>query len=115
MFGFEMAGNYDSRKVDRFEDGPMFVSTAMVTDSEKPYETAICHPEYNNGKIVIVETYDSRKAAQNGHARWVSKMTASELPETITDASGAFVASLADAFGSENSRIKKRTPTKGTK
>ena len=42
---FEMMYNYDSRCVGRYEseDGKVMVSTALVTDGRKPYETAIRH------------------------------------------------------------------------
>jgi len=40
MFGFlNMMYTYESRKVARTEKGKLLVSTAMVTDSQQPYET----------------------------------------------------------------------------
>lgn len=84
----DMLGNYDSRKVDRYEGGEgFFISTAYVCDSDKPYETAVAHPEYADGKIIIVECYDTKSEAQKGHDRWVKKMASEELPEELVDVS----------------------------
>lgn len=86
LFGFmDMADNYADRKVGRYEQDDLLVSTCLVTDADKPYETAVAHPEYNNGTIVIVETYDTKHQARIGHDKWLAKMTASELPESISD------------------------------
>ena len=63
MFGGMSILNYESRSLGRYEEDNLFVSTALVTDSDDPYETAIAHPFYNEGTIVIVETYDSKDDA----------------------------------------------------
>lgn len=95
MFEFlSMAGNYDSRKVDRYEEGDLLVSTANVIDSDHPYETAISHPNYNDDDFVIVEEYDEIGDAREGHNKWVKLMTAEKLPETLKDVSTAEVAKL---------------------
>lgn len=47
------------------------MGTCAVTDSEEPFETGICHPNYNSGKWVIVEMYNSKERAQAGHDKWV--------------------------------------------
>lgn len=94
-----MVGNHEQRKVDRYEsDNGLIVDTAAVTDSEKPYETGICHPAYNSGDWVIVELYDTKEEAQAGHSRWVQTMTAGELPQALTDVSTCEVANLLDVF-----------------
>jgi len=98
MFDFiTMGGNYEERAVDRFE-GPdgLIIDTAAVTDSEKPYETGILHPEYNDGKWIIVELYDTKEAAQTGHDEWVKKMTSGELPEKLVDVSLTIIAAMLD-------------------
>lgn len=115
MFGFtSMSGNYNSRCVDYFEGDGFAISTARVTDSTHPFETAVGHPEYNNGKWVIVELYDSHESAKSGHAQWVSKMTNGKLPESLIDVSGADIALLADAVSTkseiESWRTKVRQP-----
>jgi hypothetical protein len=78
-------GNYTSRKVDCYNDGKLFISTARVSDGSQPYETAIEHPEYNGGTMIIVEAYDSADEAQSGHERWHKLMTGDDLPEFLQD------------------------------
>jgi len=102
MFNFvEMANDYESRKVGRYQDGPIMVSTAMVNDSKDPYETAIAHPRYNDCKIIIVETYKSRDSAEIGHERWVNAITTGPLPEKLIDVSSAFSAIICDSLHSD--------------
>ena len=93
-----MRDNYEERKVDAYETEELFISTAMVTDADVPYETAVGHPAYNKGKLVIVETYDTKELAQVGHDRWVEKMTGNELPESLIDVSRAELAVLCREF-----------------
>lgn len=108
FFGIDMAGNYDSRKVDRYEDGDLVVSTARVTDSDKPYETAVMHPLYNDGKFVIVELYDTEDEARNGHEHWVRTMTQDELPDELRDVSTASIVSLSKALGYDPTGSRKK-------
>ena len=110
MFGFaDMIGNYEMRKVERFDEGDLSVSTCRVTDSIKPYETAVSHPQYNAGTWVIVALYDTEEEAREGHDKWVDLMTAEELPAELRDVSGAEIALLVDAFaGEEDWRTHKR-------
>ena len=99
MFNFlGMVGNYEQRKVGRYEKGELLVSTAEVNDSKSPYETAVAHPKYNSGKIVIVEMYDSMAMALRGHKKWVSKMKSKTLPKKLVDVSTSEVALLAKMF-----------------
>lgn len=84
MFGFiDMFGTYESRAVDRYENGGVLVDTCRVTDGLHPYETAVVHPDY--GKMIIVEAYDSEATAKTGHARWVKIMTSKKLPKELVD------------------------------
>ena len=95
LFDFlSMAGNYEDRKVDRYEEGVVMVDTCLVTDSEQPYETAVSHPKFNGGDLIIVELYDTKEQAQIGHDRWVKTMTVDTLPESIKDVSTAEIAKL---------------------
>lgn len=95
MFGFmDMMGTYDDRKVDRYEDGDIFVSTCSVTDGQKEYETAVAHPQYNGGSMVIVQMYDTREGAQQGHDEWVKTMTADELPNTLVDCNNSEISQM---------------------
>lgn len=106
---FSMADNYEQRKVGRFDADWGFVSTCEVNDADKPYETAVEHPDYNDGEMVIVETYDTRDEAEHGHARWVDTMTAEVLPETLRDNGSAEIAMMLDAVaGDDDWRNKPR-------
>jgi len=88
MFDFlNMANDFEERKLDRLEVGDLLVSTVRVFDSAQPYETAVAHPAYNGGDIVVVEMYDSLAEAQDGHDRWAKIMTAEVLPESLSDVS----------------------------
>lgn len=88
MLGGMSAENYEERKIGRFEKDGLFVSTVFATDTGF-YETGVAHPSYNDGAIIIVEEYDSKEAAENGHKKWIEKMTAKKLPKTLTDVSSA--------------------------
>lgn len=106
---FEMANNYNSRKVGRFDADWGFVSTAYVTDASKPYETAVKHRDYNNGLMVIVEPYDTKEEAEVGHARWVQTMTTEPLPDQLVDRGLSGVSELVDVFDDENWRVFPRS------
>lgn len=80
-------GTYADRKVDLFKDDDknLFISTAKVSDGFKPFETAVGHPEYDGGKLIIVEAYDTKEKAQEGHNKWVKVMTSEVLPDFLVD------------------------------
>ena len=102
MFDFFMdVGNYDARKVDRYEADGFFVDTCACSHGSKPFETAVEHPDYNDGEMVIVEAYDTKEEAQAGHAKWVKRMTADVLPEQLVDCQNAGLAGLLGATGDE--------------
>jgi hypothetical protein len=81
FFGINMIGTYEERKVDNTEINGVVIDTALVTDSDQPYETGIRHPKYNNGKWVIVEMYNTKREARTGHNKWVEIFSKEELPE----------------------------------
>jgi len=106
MFDFLMMGfNYDVRAVARFEneESGLVVDTCAVSDSEDLFETGVLHPDYNDGKRVIVETYETKELAQKGHENWVALMTAKDLPEKLFDVSSAGIKLLSEAFGADYS------------
>lgn len=95
MFSFlKDTDNYEDRKVARFEQGDVLVSTARVSDSLQPFETAVAHPDYNNGKLVIVQMYDTKEEASIGHNKWVKLMTSDNLPDELVDVSTAEIRQL---------------------
>jgi len=91
---FSMMNNYEERVVDNYDKDGVVIDTALVTDSGKPYETAISHPDYHDNKMIIVELYDTKEEAQSGHNKWVKIMTSENLPLTIKDVSTAGIAQL---------------------
>lgn len=109
MFSFiNDINNYDSRKVGRDDFDWGFISTARVSDGAKPYETAVEHPDYNDGSMVIVEAYDTIKEAEAGHKKWAKAMTAKKIPDFLVDCCNSGVGSLAKAFGSETKFKRKK-------
>ncbi len=94
-------GNYDNRVVSRWdnENGSKVVSTAAVSDGREPFETAVAHPSYNDGKIIIVECYHTKEEAEKGHQKWLDLMLSDKLPLTLTDCGNAAVARLLDSVG----------------
>jgi len=95
MFDFmSMVGTHNDRKIDRYEKDGLFIDTCRVNDGKQPYETAVEHPAYNGGNMVIVEAYDTKEEAQEGHDEWVKKMTAPELPAQLVDCMNAHITDL---------------------
>ena len=86
----KMMDNYQDRKVaDKYEDGDKQVSTCSVTDGELEFETAITHPDYNDGEFVIVEAYATKDEAIIGHRKWIGIIESDYLPDTLTDVDNA--------------------------
>ena len=99
MFDFiNDIGNYEERKVARYEKGNLFVDTARVSDSSKPFETAICHPAYNDNELIIVELYDTIEEAQAGQQKWIDVML-HHPPNCLVDVSTSCVANMLRALG----------------
>lgn len=100
-----MAGNYENRKVDRWDskDEGKMVSTAEVSDGRKPYETAVKHPGYNKGHMVIVECYATKEEAQIGHDRWEDLIKKGALPTVLEDCGNSEVSQLCDMAGCDMS------------
>jgi len=109
MFNFlNMFGNYEERKVDRYEGEGLMVSTAAVNDSTKPYETAVKHIDYKDDKHIIVELYDTKEEAKAGHDKWVGVMTAKTLPVELIDVSTSEIFEVADVLGVAMNRTFKK-------
>jgi hypothetical protein len=110
LFGFLLdVGNYETRKIARDEFSWGFISTAKVFDSRAFAETAVKHPDYNGGKLIVVANYDSSTSAKLGHAAWVKRMTDKELPKKLVDVSQAGVAEFMDAVSdTKQHRVFKR-------
>lgn len=81
-----MIGNYESRKVDNFENDLFCIDTAKVTDRELDYETAISHKEFNCGNWIILGWSATKELAQEYHNEMVHKFTTDPSIDSITDA-----------------------------
>ena len=104
MFDFlRMAENYEDREIGRWdsEDGLQMISTAVVDDGHKPIETAVQHPDYNNGKMIIVECYDTKEEAQKGHKKWLKMVLENKLPSALIDCRNAKISQIIDMVGGE--------------
>ena len=84
----DMAGNHEERLVARYEE-EFIVDTCAVTDSDMAFETGIKHPDYNDGGWIIVESYNTRDEAADGHGRWV-RLILSNPPDELVETGGAF-------------------------
>ena len=105
LFGIGNMGNYEERKVARWpEEGDWVVDTCRVTDSDKPFETAVKHSSYNDGEMVIVEEYEDNESAQKGHDKWVKIMSANELPERLVDVSTCIASKFCGALTGDGFR-----------
>ena len=95
---------YELRKVLRWEneDGSIGVSTIRSTDTSAEFETALWHPHYNKGQIVIVEEYETAHEAREGHNRWVTMAQNDSLPSEIEDVSSHFAVSILRLMGEAN-------------
>lgn len=116
MFGFLAdAGNYADRKVDQWisDDNKRMVSTARVSDGAKPFETAFEHPDYDEGKMVIVEAYDTREAAMEGHGRWLKVMIDGPLPDELVDCCNSEVSQIIASMNDDGRLAHKRIPKGG--
>lgn len=110
MFEFmSMFGNYESRKIGRYDSDDLSVSTARVNDGNQPFETGVMHPDYNDGKWIIVDAYDTAEEAKEGHEMWVKIMTSDELPDTLEDCNNSKIQQLCTAMGEKPTfkRVKK--------
>jgi len=108
IFGSGMTENYDQRKVDNTKVGDAVIDTCAITDSAKPYETGIQHPEYNDGHWIIVETYDTEEEARKGHKRWVKAFSGKVLPNELTDRNESEFENLANSLGETFHKTYKR-------
>lgn len=77
--------SYEERCVGRYEDENILISTASVAGSWKPFETALAHPSYNDGELIILESYDTKEDAKAGHDRWESVVKTNTLPDCLTE------------------------------
>ena len=76
MFSFlDMIGTYEQRAVRRDEKEKFTLDTAMVTDREWVYETAVAHEDFNNGEWIILEGAMTKQDAEAVHDKWLEKIS----------------------------------------
>ena len=109
---FSMAFDRESRKVATTEIGGAVIDTCAVTDSARPFETGIQHPEYNGGKWVIVELYDTKGEAELGHKKWVELFSGNKLPPRLVDRNECSLQDLAKAMGHDLRGVYERVAPK---
>ena len=92
---------FEDRVVGRHENEltGLCVSTMEVFDSDRSFETAIAHPDFAQGKWVVVEGYDDIDTAAKGHDKWLAVMTAEKLPGALVDVSTSFPAKMSRELG----------------
>jgi len=102
MFNFFYdIGNYEQRKIARYDGDGLMIDTARCSDGKQPYETAVESPLYNNGKMIIVEAYDTPEQAQQGHDRWVAIMT-TKPPDKLVDCLNAEITAFGESLFGED-------------
>ena len=107
---FDMAGNYESRKVLNDEWDGIEVDTVAITDASQPYETGIKDCRYHDSWI-IVEQYDTKKQAIAGH-RWWTNLFKNNPPQEISDVGDSGIGKLAKAVSNSKAYTFKRKTIK---
>ena len=101
-------GNYEERKIANYKNNGVEVDTCYCSDTEKPIETAVHHPKYNDDKWIIVDYADTEPEALLKHNKWVKKMTFEKLPETIRDICTAGISKMVDLLNDDEWREMKK-------
>ena len=112
MFDFlNDVGNYEDRVVGHYDGkNGLVVDTCRVSDGAKLYETAIEHPEYHDGKWVIVEAYDTPDEALFGHGKWMQIMTRKILPTELVDCANSTISQMLGAVDPSKMRFPRQRP-----
>ena len=97
---FDMLGSHDERLVANDTAGELEVDTCEVNDGKQPYETAVKHPAYREGAWVIVEAYDTKAKAAEGHTKWLNELMTA-LPSRLVDCCNSGIQELGAAVGCE--------------
>ena len=67
-----MMGNYSDRVVARFDSEEFSIDTALVTDREQSYETAIAHKDFRGGDWIVLGWSETKEEAQKFHNEMVA-------------------------------------------
>jgi hypothetical protein len=99
MFEFMfMANNHEERKVANDKICDAEIDTCAISDSDQPYETGIRHPKYNDYSWIIVEMYNTKEEAIDGHKKWCNKFRDGLLPNELKDVGTSSIAKLCNAI-----------------
>ena len=88
-----------------FLNEDMMIDTIRVSDGERSFETAISHFRYHDGKLVIVQAYDTWSEAVAGHESWIATMTRDPLPEYLRGAENDIFSQILDLMEGEESNV----------
>lgn len=85
MLGFlDMAGNHNERVVRNDKTDDFTLDTALVTDRNWRYETAVEHKDFNDGDWIILDGCNSKELAVEMHDKWLTKLLNEDITE-LTD------------------------------
>lgn len=78
------ADAYKNNNIERivYKSDEFFIDTCLPTDTGY-WETGISSKNFNDGRWIIVDEYESKKKAESGHKKWIEFMTTS--PKKLTD------------------------------
>lgn len=78
-----MRDNYEQRKMYNYLDGNMCIDTAIITDKELKYETALQHDSFNEGEWIVLEATDIKEESEKIHNKWVEKLKDNKFTEVM--------------------------------
>ena len=113
--------SYEDRKIDTtildtnigHKIIQVIVDTVSITDSTKPYETAIACQLYNDNNWIVVEEYDTKTQAEEGHNKWINIFTET-LPDELKDVSTTIFPTLLSSLYPDRRVYKRSDLTAGS-
>ena len=79
-----MIGNYQQRCVCNTKRDDFTLDTAMVTDRDWRYETAVSHNNFRSGDWIILEGCYNKDEAQLMHDKWLKRLEKNNY-DVLTD------------------------------
>lgn len=67
-----MSGTYEERCVVNTQEEDFVLDTALVTDCEWLYETAVKHKDFHDGMWIILEGCNTKEEAEEMHGKWLT-------------------------------------------
>lgn len=76
--------NYTQRKVDRYKDDRMTISTVLTeTGGKRPYKTAIRHKEFNDGNWIVLGLCKTKAEAKAFHENMVEVLREDTMQDCL--------------------------------